>query len=75
PVLKFLILHHNQFVGSIPSSLWHCKELVRISLDNNRFTGTIPRSIGKLNLLKELYLDNNNLEGNTTSFWFKYDCY
>ncbi|KAJ0081588.1 hypothetical protein Patl1_10488 [Pistacia atlantica] len=63
PVLKYLILHHNQFVGSIPSSLWQCKELVRISLDNNRFTGTIPRSIGKLNLLKELYLDNNNLEG------------
>ncbi|TXG47545.1 hypothetical protein EZV62_026839 [Acer yangbiense] len=63
PALQRLILHHNQLEGSIPSSLWQCKELLRISLDNNKFTGTIPRNIGKLSLLKELYLDTNDLEG------------
>ncbi|KAL5772196.1 hypothetical protein ACOSQ2_012120 [Xanthoceras sorbifolium] len=63
PVLKRLILHHNQLEGSIPSSLGQCKELLRISLDGNKFTGIIPRNIGNLSLLQELYLDTNDLKG------------
>ncbi|KAL5774245.1 hypothetical protein ACOSP7_011802 [Xanthoceras sorbifolium] len=62
PVLKRLILHHNQLEGSIPSSLGQCKELLRISLDGNKFTGIIPRNIGNLSLLQELYLDTNDLK-------------
>ncbi|XP_059436385.1 probable LRR receptor-like serine/threonine-protein kinase At3g47570 [Corylus avellana] len=58
-----LYLGYNNFEGTIPSTLFKCKQLQILSLSVNRFMGRVPLEIGNLTMLTKLYLANNNFKG------------
>jgi hypothetical protein len=58
-----MFLNGNCFIGTIPSTLFKCKELRVLSLWDNGFNGSVPSAIGNLTMLIALYLDQNNFEG------------
>ncbi|XP_051146447.1 leucine-rich repeat receptor protein kinase HPCA1-like isoform X2 [Andrographis paniculata] len=62
-MLVHLLLEHNQFTGSIPSTLALVKSLEVVRLDRNSLTGPVPPGINNLTSLQELFLANNALEG------------
>jgi len=51
------------FVGTIPPTLFKCKQLQILSLWNNKFTGRVPQGIKNLTMLKALGLAHNNFGG------------
>jgi len=61
PSLRYVYLQHNDFSGSIPSSL--PPQLNVLDLSFNSFTGSIPNSIQNLTFLTSLNLQNNSLTG------------
>ncbi|KAE8725244.1 Signal transduction histidine kinase, hybrid-type, ethylene sensor isoform 1 [Hibiscus syriacus] len=65
--LQVLSLNGNQISGSIPSSLYKCKELRYLSLWNNSMEGSIPIEIGNLTMLQSLFLGYNNFKGTIPS--------
>ncbi|ESQ38924.1 hypothetical protein EUTSA_v10001853mg, partial [Eutrema salsugineum] len=60
---KLYLIHitgtHNQFAGSIPSSIFNWTRLNWLSLANNRFSGTIPDIFKSITELKSLDLSRN----------------
>ncbi|GLT48297.1 hypothetical protein SLA2020_219300 [Shorea laevis] len=57
-------IHENEFSGSLPRSLRHCRNLTAFAASHNGFGGVIPLEIfARLSELEILYLDENNLEG------------
>lgn len=65
-----VLLSNNTFTGSIPSSLFGLKYLVRLSLDGNSLNGTLSSLVGNLNRLKFLYINVNHLSGSLPSTLF-----
>ncbi|KAK9069938.1 hypothetical protein SSX86_010336 [Deinandra increscens subsp. villosa] len=61
--LIHLLLDHNGFTGSIPSTLGLVKSLEAIRLDRNALSGDIPSNINNLTNATEMYLSNNLLTG------------
>ncbi|KAI9209468.1 uncharacterized protein BJ171DRAFT_487109 [Polychytrium aggregatum] len=61
--LQFLVLRHNNLVGSIPSSLGSLISLIELELYENNLSGNIPAELGFLINLKSLTLSSNVLTG------------
>ncbi|GMI79561.1 receptor like protein 26 [Hibiscus trionum] len=61
--LQVLDLAENQISGTIPSSIFKCKELWYLSLNGNSLEGSIPIEIENLTMLESLDLGYNNLNG------------
>ncbi|XP_010929417.1 pollen receptor-like kinase 1 [Elaeis guineensis] len=59
--LKKVDLSHNDFSGSIPTSLARVPKLLQLRLDDNNFSGTIPHLRQKE--LQLLNVSHNELEG------------
>jgi len=57
--LKVIYLGANKLYGTIPPTLFKCKQLQYLSLANNDFIGSVPLEIGDLTVLTDLYLNNN----------------
>jgi len=63
PMLQFLSLSGNNFVGRIPVRLSACQFIQVISLSENAFTDVVPTWLDKLSNLWYLALGGNNLVG------------
>lgn len=61
--LKLLDVHNNNFVGTIPASLFQCLALEVLDLSNNYLEGSIPIQISNLAALRILDLSKNGLTG------------
>ncbi|KAI8003478.1 LRR receptor-like serine/threonine-protein kinase EFR [Camellia lanceoleosa] len=70
PDLQYLLLHHNNFTGTIGSSLCNMSKLEGLTLGFNSLHGNIPDEIGKLSNLKFLNLENNQITGSIPSAMF-----
>ncbi|THF96636.1 hypothetical protein TEA_001619 [Camellia sinensis var. sinensis] len=70
PDLQYLLLHHNNFTGTIGSSLCNISKLEGLTLGYNSLHGNIPDEIGKLSNLKFLNLENNQITGSIPSAMF-----
>lgn len=55
--------HENNFIGSVPETLFFNRGLRELRLDQNRFTGPISGRIGDLTELKDLRLSDNFFTG------------
>ncbi|KAL1219967.1 Receptor-like protein 1 [Cardamine amara subsp. amara] len=63
--LRELRLHNNEFIGSIPDTLFKSPNLEVLDLRNNNLSGNIPDTIGKASRLNALLLRNNSLQVHT----------
>ncbi|KAK8312587.1 hypothetical protein V6Z12_D01G052700, partial [Gossypium hirsutum] len=63
PNLKELSLGLNLLSGTIPASLFKCKELQLLSLVYNKMEGSLPIEIGNLSMLQYIYIGRNHFEG------------
>ncbi|KAI8004762.1 LRR receptor-like serine/threonine-protein kinase EFR [Camellia lanceoleosa] len=70
PDLQYLLLHQNNFTGTIGSSLCNMSKLEGLTLGFNSLHGNIPDEIGKLSNLKFLNLENNQITGSIPSAMF-----
>ncbi|XP_065852319.1 probable inactive receptor kinase At3g08680 [Euphorbia lathyris] len=61
PSLQYVYLQHNNFSGTIPSTL--SQHLISLDLSFNSFTGNIPTNLQTLTNLTTLSLQNNSLTG------------
>jgi hypothetical protein len=61
PDLKVLELNHNNFTGSIPSSLGNLQYLEVVHLFNNKLTGSLPTFASTV--LEVLDVRENLLDG------------
>ncbi|KAG6541858.1 hypothetical protein Mapa_016686 [Marchantia paleacea] len=62
--MEWLILHHNQLSGNIPSELGLFQELTELHLGDNNLDGPIPIQLGSLLFLRtKLSLKRNKLSG------------
>lgn len=66
PSLHYISLQHNNFSGSIPSSV--SLQLNMLDLSFNSFTGNIPATVLNLTHLTSLSLQNNSLTGSIPEF-------
>uniref|UniRef100_A0A0E0F6E9 Receptor kinase-like protein Xa21 n=1 Tax=Oryza meridionalis TaxID=40149 RepID=A0A0E0F6E9_9ORYZ len=57
------MLDHNNFSGTIPTSLGKISSLQVLNLSRNNLAGPIPASLGNLQLLEQLDLSFNHLKG------------
>lgn len=62
PLLGKLILHKNQFEGTIPVNMT-LSNAIYIDLSFNNLNGSLPFDIGDFYSLKQLYLDHNQFTG------------
>ncbi|KAI9112715.1 hypothetical protein K1719_016218 [Acacia pycnantha] len=62
PLLKFLHLQRNHFVGPLPSTLAN-SPLLTLDLMKNNFSGQVPRLLSSFLNLRVLMLKENKLEG------------
>ncbi|KAK1398632.1 hypothetical protein POM88_008495 [Heracleum sosnowskyi] len=65
--LTEVLLHGNQFSGTIPESIGDLTSLQQLNLNGNKFVGLIPPGLANLNLRK-LDLSNNMLMGPIPKF-------
>ncbi|CAI0423708.1 unnamed protein product [Linum tenue] len=65
PSLRHIYLQHNNFSGTIPSSL--SPNLVALDLSFNSLTGDIPKTLQNSTQLTRLKLQSNGLTGNIPS--------
>lgn len=63
--LRELRLQNNEFMGSIPDTLFKSPYLEVLDLRNNNLSGKIQDTIGKASMLRALLLQNNSLESHT----------
>ncbi|KAH0741337.1 hypothetical protein KY290_034380 [Solanum tuberosum] len=63
PVLEYISLQRNQFVGELPSGLHKCTKLEVLSLSYNKFTGNLPRDMWNMSKVQELFIGWNNFTG------------
>ncbi|XP_028779707.1 receptor-like protein 9a isoform X3 [Neltuma alba] len=63
PLLMYLHLQGNHFMGSLPSTLANSSSLLTFDLMHNKFSGRIPRWISSFSSLRVLMLKENKLEG------------
>ncbi|KAH0648410.1 hypothetical protein KY285_033658 [Solanum tuberosum] len=63
PVLEYISLQDNQFVGELPTGLNKCTKLEVLSLSYNKFTGNLPRDMWNMSKVQELFLGWNNFTG------------
>uniref|UniRef100_A0A8R7QK47 Receptor kinase-like protein Xa21 n=1 Tax=Triticum urartu TaxID=4572 RepID=A0A8R7QK47_TRIUA len=68
PKLYYLGLGHNQFTGTIPSSI-NISSLETIGLSHNGFSGYVPPALGKLGALQTVYFADNKLEADDNDGW------
>jgi hypothetical protein len=61
--LKYLYLHQNELINSMPAEMGNMVELIDLYLNNNSLSGPIPPEIGKLINLQKVRLQNNQLFG------------
>jgi hypothetical protein len=62
-MLSVLILHDNEFDGTINTRIASLPSLLKLKLNLNMFTGTIPSEFGSVTSLNSLDLGKNNLTG------------
>uniref|UniRef100_M1DJB6 Serine-threonine protein kinase, plant-type n=1 Tax=Solanum tuberosum TaxID=4113 RepID=M1DJB6_SOLTU len=67
PVLEYISLQDNQFVGELPSGLNICTKLEVLSLSYNKFTGNLPRDMWNMSKVQELFIGWNNFIGHLSS--------
>lgn len=72
--LSGLFLEHNNFVGTIPKSIYRGSgrganplPLVQLFLQQNQLSGTIHEGLATLPNLKEIYVDGNKFTGKVPS--------
>ncbi|KAG5592370.1 hypothetical protein H5410_042884 [Solanum commersonii] len=63
PVLEYISLQDNQFVGELPKGLNKCTKLEVLSLSYNKFTGNLPRDMWNMSKVQELFIGWNNFTG------------
>ncbi|KAG6557374.1 hypothetical protein Mapa_001304 [Marchantia paleacea] len=63
PLLQYLYLDTNAFIGPIPKALGDLADLKDLLLNDNDFRGPIPDELEKLSNLTLLFLHNNELSG------------
>ncbi|XP_056172231.1 leucine-rich repeat receptor protein kinase HPCA1-like [Syzygium oleosum] len=61
--LKHILFDHNQFIGSMPSTVGVVHTLEVLRLDRNSFSGSVPPTLNNLTQLSELNLAYNGLNG------------
>jgi Leucine-rich repeat (LRR) protein len=61
--VRQLILHNNNLVGTLPSSLGQLSNVYDLELYSNQLTGSIPTELSNLSNLVFLYLYSNQLTG------------
>ena len=61
--LEVLLLHDNQFTGSLPLDIANIPTLLQLDLQQNEFTGTLPAAYTTLSELMILHLQGNKLTG------------
>ena len=61
--LEILQLSANQYLGTIPESIFQLSTLKELNLSQNQFSGNIPEASGQLSCLEKLNLSSNNLSG------------
>ena len=55
---------HNDFEGTIPTSLRNCHNMEILVLDNNKLNGSLTGNfIGQMNHLRSFYIQKNLLTG------------
>ena len=68
-----LLIHHNEFVGTLPSQLGNLSLLRECDVSFNNFVGTIPFEMSRMFSLDELYFESNNLVGSVPVEFCDYD--
>ncbi|KAI9116287.1 hypothetical protein K1719_012454 [Acacia pycnantha] len=63
PLLKYLHLQSNHFMGPLPSTLVNSPLLLTLDVMNNNFSGQVPRLLSSFLNLRVLIFKNNKLEG------------
>ncbi|KAI9116351.1 hypothetical protein K1719_012518 [Acacia pycnantha] len=63
PLLKYLHLQSNHFMGPLPSTLVNSPLLVTLDVMNNNFSGEVPRLLSSFLNLRVLIFKKNNLQG------------
>ena len=61
--LKHLDLSMNQFIGSIPTSLFGLNQLSKVFLQPNRLSGSLTLQAGSVISIETIDLSHNNLSG------------
>ena len=61
--LRYLHLHVNALIGTLPFELGAMTSMNQLTLNNNTLTGTIPSELAAITSLTHLYLNDNVLTG------------
>ncbi|KAL9172621.1 hypothetical protein ABFS82_03G059500 [Erythranthe guttata] len=61
PLLDYLVLSSNNFVGVLPISLWSMSRLEYLDVSSNNLTGDFRNPIGSFNVTNAVFNFSNNL--------------
>ncbi|KAM7471663.1 hypothetical protein LguiA_009846 [Lonicera macranthoides] len=66
--LMVLVISHNSFSGTIPTSIYNMTALASLSMQNNFFEGNFPTDLQRVNEIQLLDVSHNSLSGSLSSF-------